>query len=122
MQSFLKQCIDSEPKRTHWAFQLAYTNLCIVASYMVLVDHVKSDLTCLDEMSLLTPDLNKFMLCTSFPQHEGGFLFFYLNLGAFVRSGKVVWCGFIVRHKEHVKKSKDKKAHTNFFPVSITGY
>ena len=93
MKSFLMQHIESEQKRTHWAFQLAYKNLCIVASYMVLVDHVKSDLTCLDDaMSLLTPDLNKFMLFTSFSQHEGAYLYYDLNLGTFVRNGKVAGC------------------------------
>ena len=83
---------------------------------MVLVDHVKSDLTCLDNaMSLLTPDLNIFMLCTSFLQYEGACLYYDLNLGTFVRSEKVVGRGFIVRHEEHVKKSKDKRASTNFY-------
>jgi hypothetical protein len=81
---------------------------------MVVLDHVKSDLTCLDDtMSLLSPNTDRFHLCNTFPQCENAYLYFDTNLGAFVRSGKVTR-GFSVRHKEHEKKSSERNASRNF--------
>jgi hypothetical protein len=83
---------------------------------MTLVDHVKSDLSCLDEsMSLLAPNMNQFLPCTNFPEHEGAYLHYDSHLGAFVKSGKVVGRGFVVRHDEHEKESNKKKASSNFY-------
>ncbi len=47
--------------------------------------------------------------------HEGAYPYYDLNLGIFVRSGKVIGSRFIVRHEEHEKKSKSKKASINFY-------
>ena len=83
---------------------------------MVVLDHVKVDLSCLDDtMSLLSPNTDRFLLCNTFPQCEGAYLYFDTNLGAFVRSGKVTGCGFSVRHKEHEKKSSKRNASSNFY-------
>ena len=41
MKTFLKRRIDTEAKRSHWAIQLAFKNLAIVAAYMIVLDHVK---------------------------------------------------------------------------------
>jgi hypothetical protein len=44
--------------------------------YMTLVEHVKSDLSYLDEsMSLLTPNVNQFLVCTNFPEHKDAYLY-----------------------------------------------
>jgi hypothetical protein len=116
LKSFPKRRIASEAKRQHWAIKLAYKNLSVVAAYMVLVGHVKSDLSCIDEtMALLTPNINSFLLSSSFPQQEGAYLYFDSNLGAFVRSGKVTGRGFLVRHDEHEKKSRERNASSNFY-------
>jgi hypothetical protein len=77
---------------------------------MVVLDHVKSDLTHLDDtMFLLSPNTDRFLLCNTFPQCVHAYLYVDTNLGVFVRSGKVTGYGFSVRHEEHEKKIKQEK-------------
>ena len=115
----LKRRIKTEAKQIHWAIQLAFKNFAIVAAYMVVLDHVKSDITCLDDtMSLLSPNTDRFLLCHTLPQREGAFLYLDTNLGAFVRSGKVTGCGVSVRHKEHERKlAREMQAATFTFCI-----
>jgi hypothetical protein len=116
LKSLLKKRIETEAKRNHWAIQLAFKNFAIVAAYMILLDHIKCDLTCLDDtMSLLNPNTDRFLLCSTFPQRKGAYLYFDTNLGAFVRSGKVSGRSFSVRHEEHEKKSRERNASSNFY-------
>jgi hypothetical protein len=106
----------SHSKRTHWELQLAYKNLPVVAVYMMLVDHVKSDRSCLDEsMSLLTTNVNQFLPWINFPEYESAYLYYDTNLGAFVRSRKLVERGFVVRHYEHENESNKEEASSNFY-------
>lgn len=115
LKTLLKTRIEIEAKQNHWAIQLAFKNFDIVAAYMVVLDHVKCDLTCLDDTtSLLSPKTDRFLLCNTLPQHEGAFLYLDTNLGAFVRSSKVTGRGFSVRHKEHEKKAYKRNASSNF--------
>lgn len=66
---------------------------------MVIVDHVKTDLKCLDEYdSLLSHCTHKFMLSATYPNREGAYLYYDTNLGEFIRSGKVSGRGFEKRH------------------------
>ena len=68
LKTLLKRCIETEAKQNHWALQLAFKNFAIVAAYMVVLDHVKNDLTCLDDtMSLLSPNTDRFLLCNTSP-------------------------------------------------------
>ena len=77
----LKRHIETEAKQNHCAIQLAFKNFAIDAAYMVVLDHVKSDHTCLDDnMSLLSPDTDRFLLCNTSPQREGAYLYFDTNL------------------------------------------
>ena len=115
MASFVRRRISVEAKRKHWALRLAHKNLTVVAAYMVLADHVKSDLTFVDgdgTMSLLSPDSKKYFLCKTFPMHSGAYLYYDMNNGEFVRSGKVGDRGFLARHEEHLKESK-KVSHNS---------
>ncbi len=91
LQSFLTSRIANEATRSHWAIKLAIKNLSIVAAYMVLADHVKTDLSCLDDTKSLLANKynNKFILCASFPNHEGTYLYYDNNLDEFICSGKV---------------------------------
>jgi hypothetical protein len=116
MSTLTKRINDAE-KRSHWALKLAFKNLAAVAAYMVMVDHVKSDLSCLDESQpLLSHHCNKFLLCTSFPLREGAYLYYDTNRGEFVRSGKVSGRGFGVRHTEHARESKKRnKTNSTFY-------
>jgi hypothetical protein len=116
MKRFLKNRIQSEAKRSHGALTLAHKNLSVVAPYMVLADHTKKNLNCLDDTdSLLTNASNKFLLCQTVPENEGAYLYFDTNLGEFVRSGKVTGRGFLKRPAEHETQSKKEPASSNFY-------
>jgi hypothetical protein len=116
MKCFLKNRIQSEAKRSHRALTLAHKNLSVVAANMVLADHVKKNLNCLDgNHSLLTNASNKFLLCQTFPENEGDYLYFDMNLGEFVRSGKVTGRGFLKLHAEHETQPKKEPASSNFY-------
>ena len=83
---------------------------------MVMVDHVKTDLKCLDEYdSLLSHCMHKFMLSATYPNCEGACLYYDTNLGEFIRSGKVSGHGFEKRHDEHKAKSNMANASSNFY-------
>jgi hypothetical protein len=74
LKTLLKRRIETEAKQNHWAIQLAFKNFAIVAAFMVVLDHVKSDLTCLDDtISLLSPNTDRLLVCNTFPQREGAF-------------------------------------------------
>ena len=120
LKTLLKRRIETEAKRNHWAIQLAFKNFAIVAAYMVVLDHVKSDLTCLDDtMSLLSPNTDRFLLCNTFPQREGAYLYFDTNLGAFVRSGKLQDRALVSGTKSMKRNQKrEMQAATSIF-VSI---
>ena len=46
---------------------------------------------------------------------QGAYLYFDLNRGQFIRSGKVVRRGFVVRHDEHYKSSQQDDPKLNFY-------
>jgi hypothetical protein len=82
-------------KRNHWVLKLAWKNLSIIASIMLLLNHLKMELKCLGEHAcLLALNTNQFIPSGAFPHHEGAYLYFDGNRGVFVRSGKVVRRGF----------------------------
>jgi hypothetical protein len=117
MNAFMKKRNVSKDKRSHWAIRLADKNLSFVAAYMVLVDHVKTDISCLDEtQSLLTPNHYKFLLCQSFNEFEGAYLYYDNNHGRFIRSGKVCGRGFGARHAEHLREAgRETNPKSNFY-------
>jgi len=114
----IKSRIKSVQKRNHWSMKLAYRNLAVSAACMVLTDHTKMDLKCLDESScLLAINTNSFLPCAAFPDREGCYLYFDVNRGMFVRSGKVTRRGVVVRGDEHHKASKAAHASSHFYFV-----
>lgn len=111
LKTFLKRPIETEAKRNHLAIQLALKSLAIISAFMIVLDCVESELTSLDDtISLLYPNTDYFLLCTTFPQHNHAHFICDTNLGAFVRNGKVIGQGFTAMHKEHKKKSKEKNS------------
>jgi hypothetical protein len=78
-------------KRNRWVMKLAWKNLSVVASVMLLSNHLKMELKCLREHAcLLAVNTNQFIPSGAFPNREGAYLYFDGNRGVFVRSGKVV--------------------------------
>lgn len=85
---------------------------------MVLADHVNTDLSCLDDTKspLANKYNNKFILCASFSNREGTYLYYDNNLDEFIRSGKVCGRVFLERHKEHECESrKDGNGGNHFY-------
>jgi hypothetical protein len=110
--------ISQSTKRTHWSLKVAYRNLSVVAAIMIMLKHVAMDLSCLGESSyLLAPTTAGFIPCEdhSSMNRQGAYLYFDLNRGQFIRSGKVVWRGFVVRHDEHYKSSQQDDPKLNFY-------
>ena len=48
-------------------------------------------------------------------QRQGAHLYFDNNNGTWIRSGKVIGCGFSVRHSEHLKKAGEKRSISRFY-------
>jgi hypothetical protein len=103
-------------KRNHWALKLAWKNLPVVASVMLLSNHLKMELKCLGEHDcLLAVNMNQFNLSGAFPNREGAYLYFNGNRGVFIRSGKVVCRGFKEQGKEHLACVKEEKSLLHFY-------
>jgi len=71
----------------------SYRNLSVVAAIMIMSKHVAMDLSCLGESScLLAPTTAGFIPCEdhSLMNCQGAYLYFDLNRGQWIRSGKVV--------------------------------
>ncbi len=89
--------------------KLAWKNLSIVASIMLLSNHLKMELKCLGEHACLLA------VNTAFPNREGAYLYFDGNQGVFVRSGKVVRQGFKEQGEEHLACAKEEKSLSHFY-------
>jgi hypothetical protein len=110
--------ISQSTKRTHWSLKVAYRNLSVVAAIMIMSKHVAMDLSCLGESScLLAPTTAGFIPCEdhSSMNRQGAYLYFNINTGQWIRSGKVVRRGFVVRHDEHYKSSQQDDPKLNFY-------
>ena len=120
----MKNRVKQSAKKNHWILRFAFKNLPIIAVTMILSKHLKLDLKCLDESEcLLSSNVNQFIPCLAFPKQEGAYLYFDVNRGVFIRSGKVVRHGFQSRHDEHLAASKEEKSssHFNFMYPSKEG-
>ncbi|EJK76050.1 hypothetical protein THAOC_02207, partial [Thalassiosira oceanica] len=81
--------ISKKSKRNHWVMKLACKNLNVVAAVMVMADHVKEDITCIQEADcILASSSNNFIPCRSHPKRQGVYGYYDNNRGCFVRSGK----------------------------------
>ena len=106
-------------KHDHWCLKWAMKNLSLVAAYMILFDHIKGDISCLNEMScLLSTSTHNFLMCTNEEANlQGCYLYFDSNDLVFVRSGKVTGRGFSKRHEEHFKSAlaADNPTNSTFY-------
>ena len=102
-------------KRNHWVLKLAWKILSVVASVMLLSNHLKMELKSLGEHAcLLAVNTNPFIPSGAFPNCEGAYLYFNGNRGAFVRSGKVVRQGLKEQGEEHLTCAKEEKSSSHF--------
>jgi hypothetical protein len=98
--------------------QSASNNLAVSAACMVLSNHVKNDIKCIqDRDCILAQNTHNFYQCLQFPNREGAYLYFNSNKGCFVRSGKVTRQGFSMHGKEHFEGSKKIIAGLNFYDM-----
>ena len=112
----MKNRVKQAVKKNHWVLRFAFKNLPIIAATMILLKHLRLDLKCLGESEcLLSSNSNQFIPCLAFPRQEGAYLYFDVNRGVFIRSGKVVRHGFQSRHEEHLAASKDEKSSSHFY-------
>ena len=112
----VKNRVKQAVKKNHWVLRFAFKNLPIIAATMILSKHLKLDLKCLGKSEcLLSSNSNQFIPCLAFPRREGAYLYFDVNRGVFIRSGKVVRHGFQSRHEEHLAASKDEKSSSHFY-------
>jgi hypothetical protein len=112
----VKERVKQASKQNHWILKFAFKNLPVVAATMVLLNRLKLDLKCLSKLScLLACHSNHFIPCDAFPRREGAYLYYDINQGVFVRSGKVVRHGFGARHSEHLAASKEEKSLSHFY-------
>ncbi len=96
--------------------KLAWKNLSVVASAMLLLNHLKTELKCLGEHAcLLAVKMNQFIPSGAFPNREGAYLYFDGNRGMFVRSGKVVRQGFKDQGEGHLACAKEEKSSSHFY-------
>ena len=83
---------------------------------MILLDHMKTDLECLDKtLSLLKS--NDYYVSMNSILHEykhDAYLYHDSNNNNWIRSGKVTDRGFTLRHKEHEKLAHCKRASSKF--------
>ncbi len=96
--------------------KLAWKNLSVIASVMLLSNHLKMELKCLGEHAcLLAVNTSQFIPSGAFPNCEGAYLYFNGNRGAFVRSGKVVRQGLKEQGEEHLTCAKEEKSSSHFY-------
>ena len=99
--------ISDEHKRKHWCLKWASKNPPAVAAIMVLFDHVKQDLSCLDHNQCLLAEPKSFLKATSNQEAnmEGCYLYYDNNNDEWIRSGKATGSNFGKRHQEHKRGS-----------------
>jgi hypothetical protein len=103
-------------KRNNWVLKLACKNLSVVASVMLLLNHLKMELKCRGEHAcLLAVNTNQFTPSGAFPNPERAYLYFDGTKSVFVRSGKVVQRGFKEQGKEHLACAKEEKSLSQFY-------
>ena len=91
-------------------------NIAIIAAIMVLFDHMKHDLRCLDEVTTLLSTPRNYLLTLNVESNVQGAYFYYdLNNEQWIRSGKVARRGFDVRHKQPYQKSKSDSHQSKIY-------
>ena len=87
------------------------------AALMILFNHIKHDLDCLDENTTLLNKDNFFITAESEGESnkQGTYLYFDTNDGIWTRSGKVTGWEFSVRHSEHRKYAGTPRTTSRFY-------
>ena len=97
-------------QRSYYCLPWAMKNLAVVAAYMVYFDHLKIDISCLDESRCLLakPSQNVFLLVSNIEgTNFGCYLFFDTNGEVFIRSGSAAGDkGMVGRVEEHKKRAE----------------
>ena len=93
---------------------LARKNINVVAALMVLTNHVKEDLLCIQENSILALSEKNFIPCITHPKQQGVYAYYHTNRGGFIQSRKVTRHGFDARGNEHEKGAREEMAASNF--------
>lgn len=87
--------------------QWAATNISHIAVLVILFNHVKDSIRCLDHnVTLLNTPV--FKVAGAYLIKKNTYLQYKNNDGAWVRSGKVTGRGFQVRNDEHLKNIKQR--------------
>lgn len=114
----LRLRITNRSKHNHWSLLWSRKNITVIAAIMVLFDHVKRDLSCLDEATtLLSIPGNYLMIANVETNLQGAYLYYDMNDNKLIRSGKVTGRGLDVRHKEHKKRPNVIIINQNFIHV-----
>lgn len=83
-----------------------------MAAIMVIYDHVKEDVECLDLNATLLKTCNYIVKTEGIvAQKRGAYLHYDCNDCAWIRSGKVTGRGFVVREAEHDNKGTSRSYH-----------
>ena len=114
-QGLTRHCklrITDEKKRDHWCLLWVSKNLPPMAAIMVLFNHIKSDISCLDVNQCLLSCSKSFLKATSgrYSGFDGCYLYYDLNNEEWIRSGKTIGRPFREREAEHKKASLLKSA------------
>ena len=110
-----KRIVD-ENKQDSWCFKWAAKNMAHVTCLMVLFRHVKYDVDCLDEVSMLLSATNNFKIA-SYEENKNrqrAYLYYDCNDAQWIRSGKVIGRGFSAMNEEHLKRVKSKRSSSQF--------
>ena len=97
--------IADSNKWDHWCLRWASRNLPQMTAIMVLFRHIKDDIGCLDDTQCLLACTHTFLDArkTTEKKLEGCYLYFDLNTGQWIRSGKAIGSNFEGRDNEHRK-------------------
>ena len=102
--------VKTEQKRNHWAWKWLQKNFPPTAATMVLFNHIKQDISCLDHNQCLLDSVSSFLKATANCEAsmEGCYIYYDFNNQEWIRSGKAVGesSNFGARDSQHAKGSK----------------
>ena len=108
--------IREKKKMEHWCLKLAANNFGQMAALMVLCNHIKDDLGCLDNnATLLKTNISFVRVVGAAFKKQGAYLHYDNNNNTWIRSGKVTGRGMDIRDAEHLKKARAKSATSRFY-------
>ena len=104
-------------QRKNKCLNWARKNLALVAAYMIIADHIITDISCIDESSCIIkpPMSNSFLLCANEElAHLGCYLHYDTNKYVWIRSGSAAGAGgFGQRLDQHTKRAESNSNPDN---------